>query len=221
MSHDRNTGESNTQTKSPADVVDLEYGDPPAEQVRQSLAALSDDGGGEAPCLPSTSHGKDGVAAHPWFEAQTECAICLSDFEKGDHVRILPCKHIFHMEEVDEWLIHRKKLVSAGKANFLSAAAAAVLTTLLSSLVSSMQGRRDSAYDRLANCHRALHDRRSRRRTVPLVFCPTYRTDRFASDKTAARRQSSRFGQLTLLTLHYSYPNARPSTNLPPHLRFV
>ena len=48
----------------------------------------------------------------PWFETQAECAICLSDFEKGDRVRVLPCHHIFHLEEVDEWLIQRKKLVS-------------------------------------------------------------------------------------------------------------
>lgn len=46
-----------------------------------------------------------------WFAAQTECAICLSDFEKGDVLRILPCGHIFHKDEVDGWLIQRKKLV--------------------------------------------------------------------------------------------------------------
>lgn len=48
----------------------------------------------------------------PWFEMQHECAICLSEFVKGDRVRVLPCQHIFHVEEIDEWLIHRKKLVS-------------------------------------------------------------------------------------------------------------
>jgi E3 ubiquitin-protein ligase RNF13 len=48
----------------------------------------------------------------PWFDAQTECAICLNDFAKGDRVRVLPCKHIFHLDEIDEWLIHRRKLVS-------------------------------------------------------------------------------------------------------------
>lgn len=77
---------------------------------------------------PSPSEGQ------PWFESQVraylaffppssevnallqmECAICLSEFEKGDKVRVLPCHHLFHMHEVDEWLIQRKKLVSCLK----------------------------------------------------------------------------------------------------------
>jgi E3 ubiquitin-protein ligase RNF13/E3 ubiquitin-protein ligase RNF167 len=49
--------------------------------------------------------------SQPWFESQVECAICLSEFAKGDKARILPCHHIFHLNEVDEWLIQRKKLV--------------------------------------------------------------------------------------------------------------
>ena len=40
-----------------------------------------------------------------------ECAICLEMFAKGDRVRVLPCKHFFHMNEVDEWLITKKKVV--------------------------------------------------------------------------------------------------------------
>lgn len=47
-----------------------------------------------------------------WFQSQVECAICLEEFVKGDRVRVLPCKHIFHLDEVDGWLIERKKLVS-------------------------------------------------------------------------------------------------------------
>ena len=47
----------------------------------------------------------------PWVEAQAECAICLEMFAKGDRVRVLPCKHFFHMKEVDEWLITKKKVV--------------------------------------------------------------------------------------------------------------
>jgi hypothetical protein len=35
-----------------------------------------------------------------WFDSQTECAICLCDFEVGDRVRVLPCGHIFHLGEL-------------------------------------------------------------------------------------------------------------------------
>jgi hypothetical protein len=60
----------------------------------------------------STSDPSKSLKPRPWFETQAECAICLSDFVKGDKVRVLPCHHIFHLDEVDEWLIQRKKLVS-------------------------------------------------------------------------------------------------------------
>lgn len=35
---------------------------------------------------------------------QTECIICICDFEDGDRVRCLPCNHVFHSNCIDEWL---------------------------------------------------------------------------------------------------------------------
>ncbi|KAG2155777.1 uncharacterized protein EDB93DRAFT_1128163 [Suillus bovinus] len=66
---------------------------------------------------PSTSHEALDHAPIPWCETQVECAICLSEFVKGDRVRELPCHHIFHLEEVDSWLINRKKLCPVCKAD--------------------------------------------------------------------------------------------------------
>ncbi len=31
------------------------------------------------------------------------CAICIADYSHGDYLKILPCKHIFHVECIDEW----------------------------------------------------------------------------------------------------------------------
>lgn len=52
------------------------------------------------------------AASEPaWVDQQEECAICLEMFAKGDRVRVLPCNHMFHLDEVDEWLIQKKKVV--------------------------------------------------------------------------------------------------------------
>jgi E3 ubiquitin-protein ligase RNF13 len=40
------------------------------------------------------------------------CAICLEDYIDDDQVRIMPCKHEFHIECIDPWLTKRKKFVS-------------------------------------------------------------------------------------------------------------
>ncbi|KIJ17637.1 hypothetical protein PAXINDRAFT_167643 [Paxillus involutus ATCC 200175] len=82
----------------PPSAIDLESGDQNASQ-------------------PSGSHEAVNALPIPWCESQVECAICLSEFVKGDRVRELPCHHIFHLDEVDTWLINRKKVCPVCKAD--------------------------------------------------------------------------------------------------------
>lgn len=47
------------------------------------------------------------------YYSKDECSICLGSFERGDVIRILPCGHLFHKKEVDDWLVKWKKVVSS------------------------------------------------------------------------------------------------------------
>lgn len=41
-------------------------------------------------------------------EEDAMCAICLSPYEKNDKLRHLPCRHHFHSECIDQWLLKNK-----------------------------------------------------------------------------------------------------------------
>ncbi|CAI0428863.1 unnamed protein product [Linum tenue] len=60
---------------------------------------------------PMTQLGKTIEAKYPatsYSEAENpksaECAVCLSEFARGESVRRLDCKHLFHRDCVDKWL---------------------------------------------------------------------------------------------------------------------
>lgn len=43
------------------------------------------------------------------FEPGAGCAVCLADYDMGNHVRKLPCGHHFHQRCCDQWLRQNKK----------------------------------------------------------------------------------------------------------------
>ena len=69
---------------------------------------------------PSTNPIDDGLA----------CSVCTDDFIRGQDIRVLPCKHKFHPECIDPWLLNvsgtcplwyvQRLLVLPGQANGLS-----------------------------------------------------------------------------------------------------
>lgn len=45
--------------------------------------------------------------------SQSTCCICMQTFAKLDTVRMLPCKHMFHLKCIDNWLTGGKSSLSA------------------------------------------------------------------------------------------------------------
>ena len=63
------------------------------------------------------------------------CAICLADYEDGEQVRVLPCRHAFHRACIDTWLARNnacpycKRVVDRSAAAAAARAGAAALGT--------------------------------------------------------------------------------------------
>eukprot|EP01065_Artemidia_motanka_P043189 TRINITY_DN594_c8_g1_i1.p1 TRINITY_DN594_c8_g1~~TRINITY_DN594_c8_g1_i1.p1 ORF type:complete len:340 (+),score=105.83 TRINITY_DN594_c8_g1_i1:88-1107(+) len=51
----------------------------------------------------------ESVIAANGVQGGCDCSICLTEFESGDAVRLLQCRHLFHKDCVDQWLQDNRK----------------------------------------------------------------------------------------------------------------
>eukprot|EP00884_Botryococcus_braunii_P017635 jgi/Botrbrau1/4555/Bobra.60_2s0042.1 len=89
----------------------------PSRRRRDRSQSALDKGGEGGPGNSSEEEGspkgrKGGGTRHT-------CAICIEDYREGEKLRVLPCKHRFHMECIDQWLSARKPLCPICKWNAL------------------------------------------------------------------------------------------------------
>ena len=90
---------------------------PPPPPAGSTLAVRATGGGGGQLAV----HAAPGASAFDPNQ-QDECAICLSAFKDGDELRVLPCLHLFHKVEIDEWLLRCSTLCPLCKASVVAAA---------------------------------------------------------------------------------------------------
>ncbi|KAI8987794.1 hypothetical protein BDF20DRAFT_289648 [Mycotypha africana] len=67
------------------------------------------------------------------YDDEEECSICLESYRENDMLRVLPCKHAFHLSCVDTWLTTQKRFCPICKRDIaLKSTIAAEITPLLS-----------------------------------------------------------------------------------------
>ena len=90
------------------------------ESIMRHLQQLEQDLGAQTPLGEDRTRQLRSRRYKALRERDVTCAICVEDFQNGERVKELPCKHIFHPTCVDEWLNNHSSLCPLCKANIRS-----------------------------------------------------------------------------------------------------
>uniref|UniRef100_A0A0G4GZQ7 RING-type E3 ubiquitin transferase n=1 Tax=Chromera velia CCMP2878 TaxID=1169474 RepID=A0A0G4GZQ7_9ALVE len=75
---------------------------PPVSSHQPDLTTPLTDGEREG-----TQQGAEGEGQQQTVQEVGSCAVCMSDFQEREPVRVLPCRHVFHDGCIDNWLVRQ------------------------------------------------------------------------------------------------------------------
>ncbi|KAI9193730.1 uncharacterized protein BJ171DRAFT_524360 [Polychytrium aggregatum] len=102
------------------------------------------------------------------FDQKATCSICLEHYERGEKLRILPCKHEFHQYCIDKWLLERNKTCPICKRDSCAPAPDTQPPTETTPLLATRHVSDDDTHSHEAATSSTAHIPRSQTRAVPV-----------------------------------------------------
>lgn len=123
----------NVEKAKKADATAAAASAAPTPARDDDLQAAAATAGGPGVTAPSSAANESAATSAPqpasssqlervYYSAE-ECPICLCNFEDGERVRLLPCKHLFHAQCIDPWLIQVKRYCPSCRSDIVQGSA--------------------------------------------------------------------------------------------------